>query len=290
MALQQVPGIQRRKIGDTLVTALNDGHIMLPVEAMTGVSAEESDALYRAAGRRPPYATAINAYLVQTPDQTVLIDAGSGRYMGPLLGRVRTNLAHAGVSPEDVDVVALTHMHSDHVGGLLKDDDSPAYPNARILVAADELRYWANVANLASSPEATRDAFDLARKLTSTYRHRIETFEGSPEIVSGLVATPLPGHTPGHTGYSVGHGRTELLVWGDICHAPELQLRRPELCVIFDVDPAQAATTRHAVMKRAVDEDLGVAGMHIPFPGFVRLARSGDAYAFYPQVVQYELA
>ena len=286
---EQVPGIQRRRFGEIVVTALNDGHIMLPCEAINDISAQEMEDLYRAYGRRPPFATAINAYLIQTPEVNVLVDGGCGRYMGPTLGRLPKNLAAAGLSPKDIDVVVVSHMHPDHIGGLLCDDDSARYPRAKVFLAADELRYWTNASHRASSPSSTLDSFDIAAKLTESYAGRIEAFDGAPEILPGIKALPLNGHTPGHTGFVVGEHDRALLIWGDVMHAPELQLKRPDLTVIFDVDPVQARETRRGILERAVIEDFMIAGMHIPFPGFIRISRSENHYRAYPQVFQYDL-
>src|SRR5262249_30768646 len=117
VAAVQVPGVQRRQAGDVIVTALNDGFIILPPEALQGIGVDERDAFYRAAGRRPPYPTAVNGYLLQGRRRTILVDAGCGKFMGPYLGKLRANLASAGVKPEDIDTVLLTHMHTDHIGG-----------------------------------------------------------------------------------------------------------------------------------------------------------------------------
>nr|WP_198148620.1 MBL fold metallo-hydrolase [Sphingomonas sp. Y57] len=287
--MEQVPGIQRRRFGDIVVTALNDGYIMLPVEAVHGMSAEETDALFRAKGRRPPFATAINAYLVETPDHKVMIDVGCGRFMGPLLGKLPINLRAAGVAPEEIGVIVVSHMHIDHVGGLLTDDDTRRYPNARVLIEARELAYWTNMDNRPGSPPSTQDTFDVVARVMDAYADRIEAFTGLPDIVPGIEAVPLNGHTPGHTGYAIGRDQPELIIWGDVVHAPEIQFRRPEATVIFDVDPAAAAASRRAIIERAVEEDIMIAGMHIPFPGFVRLARANGAYDFHPQVFQYDL-
>src|SRR5580658_4856568 len=137
--IEQVPGIQRRKFGHFVVTALNDGFIMLPPEAVRGIAAADSAALYRSAGRRPPCRTAINGYLIQTAGSTVLVDAGCGTFMGPHLGRLPANLGAAGVLPHEVDRILITHMHTDHVGGLLADDQAAAYPRARVTISAKEL-------------------------------------------------------------------------------------------------------------------------------------------------------
>ncbi len=290
MTAEQVPGVQRRKVGDIVVTALNDGYIMLPDEVLLGASSVQAAALYHKAGRRRPVATAINAYLVQSAGRLTLVDTGCGRFMGPTLGKLPRNLAAVGVTPADIDVIVVTHMHPDHVGGLLTDEGGRAYPKAQLRVAEEELGYWLDDANRASSPPSTLDSFDIVALVMSAYAGDVDSFSGAGELVPGVSAVPLPGHTPGHTGFAIGDRRTDLLIWGDISHAPELQLPRPEIGVVFDVDPAQAAATRRDIIARAADEDLLVAGMHIPFPGFIRIHRTGDSYVFHPQVFQYDLA
>ena len=287
--IQQVPGIQRRRFGDFVVTALNDGFIMLPPEAVRGIAAADSAALYRSAGRRPPCRTAINAYLIQSPDCTVLVDAGCGMFMGPHLGRLPANLHAAGVPPAEVDWILITHMHTDHVGGLLADDQTAAYPRARVMISVRELAYWSDRSNHDASPESTRDSFDVVAQVRRAYNGRIDTFEDGASIVPGIKALPLNGHTPGHTGFEIGSGANALVIWGDVSHAPEVQMTLPDLTVIFDVDPDRAIASRRFIFERAASEDIMIAGMHIPFPGFMRIARSGDAYVSLPQVWQYEL-
>jgi glyoxylase-like metal-dependent hydrolase (beta-lactamase superfamily II) len=287
--IQQVPGIQRRRFGDFVVTALNDGFIMLPPEAVRGIAAADSAALYRSAGRRSPCRTAINAYLIQSPDGSVLVDAGCGGFMGPHLGRLPANLHAAGVLPAEVDRVLITHMHTDHVGGLLADDQTAAYPRARVMISVQELAYWSDRSNRDASPESTRDSFDVVAQVQRAYNGRIDTFENGAQIVPGIKALPLNGHTPGHTGFEIGSGTNALVIWGDVSHAPEVQMTLPDLTVIFDVDPDQAIASRRFIFERAASEDIMIAGMHIPFPGFTRIARSGDAYVSLPQVWQYEL-
>ena len=110
MATEQMPGVYRRIVGDVLVTALSDGYAVFPPDLLVGISPGDRDAMLRAAGRRPPFTTAINAFLLQWPDRTVLVDTGAGATMGPTAGRLMHNLEAAGVSPVDIDSVLLTHQ------------------------------------------------------------------------------------------------------------------------------------------------------------------------------------
>jgi glyoxylase-like metal-dependent hydrolase (beta-lactamase superfamily II) len=279
----QAPGFQRRKVGDLIVTALNDGFIILPPTILQGISAEEQDTLYRAAGRRPPFATAINGYLLQWAGRTVLVDAGAGGFMGPHLGKLQANLEAAGITPADVDTVLLTHMHTDHIGGLLAPDRTALFPRAVVMVSAFEIAYWRNRSNQDSSPETTRDAFDMSANVVAAYGDRFVTFDRS-NMTPGIKAIELPGHTPGHTGFDFTTDIGPFVIWGDICHAPEVQCPRPGVTVVFDVSPADAMDSRRNMLTRAADEDLLIAGMHLPFPGFTRIVRSGDAYVHHPDV------
>ncbi len=283
VATSQVPGVYRRRIGDILVTALSDGHIVLPPEVFQGITPEEIEQVMRAGGRRPPFTTSINAYLLQWSGHTVLVDAGTGNLMGPAAGKLAPNLAAAGVAVEDVSAVLMTHLHIDHAGGLVNDAGEAVYPNAEIVVSETEIAFWQDDAAMAATPEALRSAFDVARKTTAPYANRTRRFT-SGEVLPGIEVVALPGHTPGHTGYHITSGGESLLIWGDVVHRPVLQAARPDVTLAFDNNPPKAAETRRNILAKAADEDLLVTGMHMSFPGFARIARSGEAYAVQPDV------
>ena len=121
------------------------------------------------------------------------------------------------------------------------------------------------------------------------YRDRMRTFAGEGEVLPGITAIPRPGHTPGHTTYLIASGCDQLLVWGDIVHIPEVQTARPEACVVYDTDPAQAEASRRAVFDMVATDRLLVTGMHLHFPGFSRLARDGDGYRLIPAAWEHGL-
>ena len=285
---EQVPGVQRRRVGEVVVTAINDGSLLVPMEVVQGIDEAERDRLYHAAGRRPPFASAVNAFLLQWPGRTVLVDAGMGTQGRPALGKLPANLRASGAAPGEVDTLLMTHLHSDHVGGLLDEAGAPLFPNATVMVPELEMAFWLDDAAREAVPESWRGSFDLARRATAAYGGRLHRFT-DPAVAPGVTALPLPGHTPGHTGYEVRSGGESLVIWGDIVHLPEVQCARPDVTVAFDSDPAAAIASRRMLLERAVKEDLLITGMHLSFPGFCRIARAGEGYAVQPQAWQYSL-
>lgn len=284
VAAQQVPGVYRHRAGDVLVTVLNDGALVLGPEYLIGIDAAGLEAGMRRAGRRPPFPTAINAILLQWPDRTVLVDTGSGTTMGPGAGKLPASLAAAGVAPGEVDAVLMTHLHSDHYGGLLDGSGAPAFPNAELVVPQAEAGHWTSDAAMAAAPEAMRDRFQAVRRAMDGYGSRLRLFAGTQPL-PGIDAVALPGHT----GYFAGTGEARVLVWGDVIHLQDVQGADPAIGLIFDTDPAEAARTRTGILARAADEGFVVTGMHLSLPGFCRITREGDAYAVRPLPWQVEL-
>lgn len=279
--IAQVPGYYRRRIGDRVVTALSDGVIDLPLELMGGIEPGAASDLLTQAFRAPTPQANVNAFLIQGGGRTVLIDTGAGGSMGPALGRLQANLAAAGVTPGDIDAVLLTHFHGDHSGGLASTSGEAVFPRAELVVPKDDADFWFDDAKASAAPENKKHAFAEARVAAAPYRARLRLFSGT-DVAPGIRALPLPGHTPGHTGYMVESGGEQILIWGDIFHVPDVQARRPEVSVGFDVDPAGAVATRLRVLDMAARDRLLVAGMHMHFPAFSHIARLADGYAVVP--------
>lgn len=277
------PGFHRKAFGDTIVTALFDGYLTLPNEALLGIGPADAAALLQAARRGPAPRSSVNAFLVQSGGRTVLVDAGAGTKAYPSLGRLHGSLAEAGVSPGDVDALVMTHLHIDHWGGLTTGDGAAAFPRAELVMPAAEAGYWLDAATAAAAPDDAKPRFAGAQAAVAPYRDRMRTFAGS-EATPGLRAVALPGHTPGHTGYLIEGGGKRLLIWGDVMHVPDVQGPRPEVGIMFDTDPATAVASRRSALDMAVAEDLMVAGMHLHFPAFSRVVRAGDGYALVPEL------
>jgi glyoxylase-like metal-dependent hydrolase (beta-lactamase superfamily II) len=226
-----------------------------------------------------------SGFLVNTGKQVILVDAGAGQWWGGgALGRLETSLRSAGYTPEQVDLVLITHLHSDHVGGLTTRDGKRVFSNAEVYVAKAENDFWLSAEIAAKAPKEAQEFFQAAQAISAPYikAGKWHTFSNSDEIGEGIKTVPLPGHTPGHTGYEFSSKGQRILFWGDVIHAQSVQLKHPEVSVAFDVDPAAAVATRKKLLPALVDGTVLVAGPHMPFPGAGRLRKDGNAYTWAP--------
>ncbi|GBU19720.1 MULTISPECIES: MBL fold metallo-hydrolase [Methylobacterium] len=279
-----LPGVLRWSIGDLTVTVLNDGYLPGSLDLVTGIPKDEAGRL-QAAGFRSTEAPRItlNAFLITGPGrEPVLIDTGFGGFGGDTLGRVPAALAATGVRPDEIGTVLLTHLHPDHAGGLLA-DGKPAYPNAEIVLHEDETAFWLGEGALERAPDDAKPYFEIARDATAPYAARTRRHRGG-ELLPGITAVPLPGHTPGHTGFRIVSGSTSLMMWTDIVHLPAIQFKQPEAGVSFDVDGDQARAVRRRVLDEVASERSFIAGSHLEFPALGYVVRDGAAYAFVPEL------
>lgn len=275
-------GFARYTVGDAEVTALDDGTIQLPLSALSPQARVVPIAARDPAIRDGKAAISINAFLVRMSGHTVLIDTGSGTCTGLVHGTLADNLRKAGVTPDQIDMVLLTHLHFDHICGLLTPDRQRAFPNATVWVAKAETAYWLDEKIAASQPEDQRGGFLAARLSLGPYEAagKLHAFGGDPVILPGLTTVSAPGHTPGHTAYLLQSGGQSLLFWGDIIHFPTVQFEAPDITVVSDVDKIAARASRMTLLTRAVQGGTAVAGSHLPFPGIGDVRKAGDGYTF----------
>ena len=249
------PGWARFRLGELEVTAIEDTASAMRPELFPALDAAE---FRRLAGGETALAS-VNVFLLRLNGRKLLLDAGNGAPRGRLVERLR----QSGVAVEEIDAVLLTHLHADHFGGLLDREGHAVFPKATVHVAEPELAFW----RAQAGPRG-----EAVRRLAEAYRERLRTFRFGEEVVPGLRALAAAGHTPGHTVFATD----SLLIVGDLLHAAALQFPRPELCATYDQDPATATATRRRFYDLAVSRQLPLAGMHLPFPGVVRLRRNAD--------------
>ncbi len=278
---EQAVGLNRRQIGDVIVTVLNDGYLDLNFSLLDGISPPGAEEMMRAVHRPPQAKLSVGAYVVQDGRKTVLIDTGAGGFNG-WGGRLRSALLAANIELDDIDAVLLTHAHPDHIGGLAAAGEIPVFKNAELILSQHEYEFWTDEKYSFGIPDNARPKFMLARNALAAYRARM-TLVTAGEVLPGIEFVPLPGHTPGHGGYRISSGGSSLLIWGDIVHFPDIQIPCPDVTIAFDVDPVEACRTRHRTLDMVASGGELVGGLHLNFPGFIRVLKENGKYSFYEE-------
>ena len=265
-----------QQIGEFSITAVSDGYLSASLDLLSNIGSMDASKLQQDAGVSDPSSIHINCYLVRGRGRTILIDAGAGGFK-QWGGKLKVNLALAGVQASDIDTILLTHAHPDHVGGLLDASEEAAFPDAQLVVHQHEVAFWEDDGNLSRASERARGNFLFARKVFDKYREKMRLFTGN-EVLPGISAMPLPGHTAGHSGYRIESGDRSLLIWGDIVHFPQIQIARPDVFIAFDQDPLLSAATRSTLLDVVSADNILIAGMHLGELGFARIQRKGNLY------------
>lgn len=272
---EQVPGYFRMALGKFEVTALYDGFVDIDSTLLGGASKKtiQSSLAQSFLTSSTPIQTAVNAYLVHTNKNLILVDTGTAKLFGVNLGFVLENLRAAGYEPSQIDTILLTHLHPDHAGGLLTQAGEMAFPNAQVFVSRADADYWLSETRAASAPKDQQALFKMSRDAVAPYiaAGRLTIFDAGQKIRDGVTEIPASGHTPGHTAYLFSSRDQSLLVWGDIVHNVAVQFPHPEVAIEFDWDKRKAVATRRTLLALSGSQKFWVAGAHIPFPGMGRV-------------------
>lgn len=284
LARTQAPGFYRMMLGDFEVTALSDGTVPLPVDQLLiGPTPTEIGSLLGRSYLTSPVETSVNVYLINTGKDLVLVDGGAGALYGPTLGKLMTSLRAAGYQPEQIDHVLLTHLHADHVGGLMSGKER-AFPNATVHVDGHDAKYWLSTEQMARATPNDKAFFQGAMASLNPYAAagKLRTFDGPGQIVPGIAAVSAYGHTPGHSLFAVESKGEKLVLWGDLMHVAAVQFPKPSVTIRFDVDPSNAAAQRAKLYAEAAKGGYWVAGAHLSFPGIGHIRTNGGGYDWIP--------
>ena len=251
------------KVGDIKVIALSDSYGTGNTGNLIGYTAEQKSKYTP----NDKTTSSINAFVIVTKSKTVLIDAGLGKDIGKMFDA----LAKAGVKPEKINIVALTHMHNDHIGGLLT-DGKRSFSKAKLWVSTPEKMYWYDEIK-----------GENAIKVINAYGKKVKLFNFGDKITPEIVSVETVGHTPGHASYLITSGNSKLLIWGDLMHVSEVQFPLPQIAITYDVDSKTAVSTRTRILEEAVKNKWRIAGMHLPFPGIGSVEKDGDGYKWIPE-------
>ena len=231
-------------------------------------------AKYVPSGKTP---SSIMVFLIKIENEMILIDAGLGATSGERVSRLGEGLKQIGVTPEQVTMVLITHMHGDHIGGLVKDGEK-AFPSARVLSGKIEHDFWLDPKSVELFPDRAA-GFEMVQNIFELYGSASETFEYESVVAPGIRALDASGHTPGQVAFLLESEGEKLLFWGDIIHAAALQFPRPDICAQFDMNVEESIAARIRYMEKAAVEKLPVAGAHLPFPG-IGTVEKGAEYGY----------
>jgi glyoxylase-like metal-dependent hydrolase (beta-lactamase superfamily II) len=287
----QAPGWYRYKVGSFEITVVTDGvnRFKLPDNIVANAKREEVNAALTAAHLQPDiFVTPYNPIVVNTGQKLVVVDTGLGEAgfnaTKGANGQFLTNLAAAGIDAKAVDTVIISHYHGDHVNGLLKADNSLAFPNAEILVPAAEHTFWMDDGEMSRAPKGRmEDLFKNNRRVfTGEVMKRLRTYDEGKEVVSGITAVGTHGHSAGHNSHVVSSGSSTVYVQADVTHVPFLFARNPGWHAFYDQDPIMAEATRRKVYDMLVAEKMLLQGFHYPFPSLAYVEKSGSGYREIP--------
>lgn len=292
------PGAFRMQLGDDEIIALNDGVVSYPTSRVLPSATPEAIARGLSANAlTDPVGMSYNAFLVRTPTRLVLIDTGTGGKLDDDpgfhgCGHLIENLRAAGVRPEQIDDVLITHRGQDHTGGLTTgvDGKERTFPRATVHVPSDEFSMILNPAETepyisrARNKDFARGWIEFTKSVFAPYVNagRLVPLDSDITVAPGIRALATHGHTPGHTSYLVESKGQTVIVMGDLVLMGALQFDDPNLGSSFDSDPSAAAGQRRRILALAATKGYWIAGSHLPFPGVGRVRAAGAGFSFVP--------
>ena len=263
------------RIGELAAMALLDGGLEVPNDNKAigvGRTPEEVAALLSAAGQpADKLQLSVQPLLVKSADRVLLFDTGAGSLFGPGAGHLAGALAEAGVDPQSVTDIFISHSHGDHVGGLVNAEGKLAFPNAAIHLSKPE---WMHMSGQ-----------DQYKPLVAAIKPRIDAFAPGAELVPGVVkAVEIKGHTPGHSGYQITSGADSILYVGDSMHHYIVSVQKPEWTIAFDGDSATASKSRAELIMQSASSGQRIFAVHFPFPGIGKFEKRGDGIVWVGEV------
>lgn len=287
----QVPGFYRFKLGEFEVTVLSDGSYTLSTELLgTNVPREKVRDFLKENFLDPDQRVShVNIPLINTGDKLVLIDVGGGANWLTGAGKLVENMKASGYSPEDVDVVVISHGHPDHIWGLIDDFDETLYPNAEYVIAAQEWDFWMTDKAKTVLPEMFQTFVVGAQNRLPRIAEKTRRVKPGEEVVSGIVTLDTPGHTAGHMSFAVTSNDKTLLVTADTMTHPYISFEHPGWWPRTDMDNALAEKSRRTMLDMAATDGHLALVYHVSFPGLGHIGRKGDAYRWVPETWKWQL-
>lgn len=286
---KQVAGLYRYKVGTIEVTVITDGMRDAPLgNLIKNAPVEQVNAALQAAYLpKDKFPFVFNPSLVNTGSKLVMIDTG----LGPAIyaqskgagGQTHANLAAAGIDRKSIDAVIISHFHPDHINGLLNADNTPAFPNAEVMVPETEWAYWMDDGNMSKAAGTPLEGnHKNVRRVFGPLAKNITKYQDKKELIPGITAMFTPGHTPGHTSHIISSGSQSVVVQADVTNHPALFVRNPGWHAAFDMDANVAEATRRKLYDRLASDKTRLQGFHFPFPSNGYVEKDGGGYRLVP--------
>ncbi|NLR59528.1 MBL fold metallo-hydrolase [Chitinophaga polysaccharea] len=228
-----------------------------------------------------------NILVLRFNNRVVMFDAGNGDYTAPEAGLLRYYLHAAGITPESITDIILTHAHPDHINGLVGIGERLMFPDARIHLSQAEYDFWMSdspdFSKSKNAPAALLQMQQHIKGILALLNSRLQLFNSTDALLEGIQPIAAAGHTPGHTLFAINTGEEQFIHMADTCHEDELLFRHPEWGTIFDIDFEQAARARQATLRELANKGQLVFGYHLPAPGFGKVIQAGDGFVWKPQ-------
>ena len=237
--------LQELMVGSTRVVALKDGELTLPKEILLNIDEETTKKLSEENNQLTN--SQINAYLIFKNEKILLVDSGCRDLFGPTCGFVHEEIA--------------------------------IFPNATVNIIEDELNFWSKD-DFEDIEVNGKNMADLNKSVIKAYGERVKTIKTNQEIISGVFPVPLPGHTPGHSGFRIDDDNISFVQMGDVLHTPNLQLSDPNISVLFDIDVEQGLKSRKKAFDMVCNDRIICSGGHILEPKFGYLDKFGSGYKY----------
>lgn len=281
------PPVIRRRVGRFEVSFLLDGYIDFPYAVFTGIAPDALEGAARGMhiARPSGIRSGFTQWLIRDGRHTVLVDAGPAGTVSPTSGRLPQALAAAGVQPEQVEAVIATHLHVDHIAGLVA-GGRRVFPNAEVFADRRDVAHFTDPAKAAAAPDLLKSSFQAASELVRLYP-RLQRVDGPRSIIPGVTTFDLAGHTPGQVGVRIEDGNESLLLVADMLFHPGLHPAHPGIGILFEQDRAAADASRARFFDQAAAEGAPLAATHMPFPGVGRIVGAGSARTWLPADFDY---